>query len=64
MKNVIGELIELAAFLRGCSHMAHNPDAAEDFSKASVWLGRLAKNVCGQGYFGCNGGENCQSSHK
>lgn len=32
--------------------------------RASQWLDKLSRNVCGQGYVGCMGGEKCSSDHK
>jgi hypothetical protein len=62
--NKIQEIKELSEYLRGASSVAHNPGNAETLFAASMWLRKLSKHICGHGIIGCNGGENCTSSHK
>lgn len=56
--------------------MCHNPasinvretivrsNGSTELFTAASWLREAAQHVCGQGYFGCNGGEKCGSDHK
>lgn len=60
-KNAIDELNELAAYLKG---MADSQQGSKTLERASHWLRQAAYNVCGQGYFGCEGGRECDSDHK
>jgi hypothetical protein len=39
-------------------------NGSDELFVAAAWLRKAAQNVCKQGYFGCNGGEDCTSDHK
>jgi hypothetical protein len=60
----IQEIRELAIYLEGMAAAAHNEMHEATLSVASDWLKKLSRNVCSQGFIGCRGGENCESSHK
>jgi hypothetical protein len=32
--------------------------------ESSKWLKKLSHDMCGQGFIGCEGGEDCDSDHK
>lgn len=54
------EIKELATYIRGFADATQS----ERMFQASEWLYKLSKKVCGQGYIGCIGGKDCDSSHK
>jgi hypothetical protein len=60
MENDIQKVKRLADYLKGYADAVNNKDMAD----ASVWLIKTSRNICGQGFFGCEGGEDCDSDHK
>ena len=65
-RNKIAETRDLSIFLEGYSlaFLSENPDLAKNLRLTASWLKKISQNMCGKGYIGCNGGENCESSHK
>ena len=67
MKRKTDEVQEFADFLKGyvagLSHIASEGELRplRDIEK---WLRKLRNNMCGQGFIGCRGGDDCSSSHK
>lgn len=62
--NAIEELQQLITYIDGMVDNEHNERKAEKLERASLWLGRLSEDICGQGFIGCNGGRECGSDHK
>lgn len=60
MKTEKEKVEELASYLKGFADSIQNEQIAE----SSKWLKKLARNICGQGFVGCNGGNECGSDHK
>lgn len=58
--NAIEQLKELAAYVEGMADAQDNDKLRE----AAKWLKKSSRNVCGQGFLGCNSGERCTSDHK
>lgn len=54
------QLHDLSLYFEGMGDVLKN----EKMKDASKWLEKASKNICGQGYFGCSGGEKCTSDHK
>lgn len=58
---------ELSQYLEGVADMCMiqgNEEMSIKMSKAAKFLFRASNNICGQGFFGCHGGEKCDSDHK
>lgn len=62
----IEEYREHATFLRGASAglKTTNESLADVLEDVADKLEEASRHMCGQGYFGCNGGLNCDSDHK
>jgi hypothetical protein len=60
MTNPAKTLHDLSLYFEGMSDALKN----EKMKDASKWLEKASRNICGQGYFGCFGGEKCSSDHK
>lgn len=58
--NATQETHDLALYVEGFAKGAQD----EKLAKAAKWLDKLSRQVCGQGYIGCRGGERCTSDHK
>lgn len=56
----IRELQDLALYVKG---LAVGKDD-ERLHRAADWLEKAAQHICAQGYFGCEGGNECESDHK
>jgi DUF1680 family protein len=50
----------LSAYLQGMADAQQNKELA----RASEWLCKISRNMCGKGFIGCHGGEKCDSDHK
>lgn len=67
MKNEIQRTNELAAYLEGFARsMRPHNEHEEPILQAAKLLRKLGNglHMCGQGYIGCHGGEQCSSDHK
>jgi len=53
-----------ATFLSGMAAATNDDGVKEILTSCAFELERAANRMCGQGYFGCHGGDNCTSDHK
>mgnify|MGYP001559832846 CR=1 FL=1 len=63
----IDALAELEFHAKGAAHAMRatgNEGFADKLEKMAEWMRKLKHNICGQGYIGCTGGEDCTSDHK
>ena len=60
MADKIEEVRELAAFVEGYATSTDN----DKLYRAAEWLYKLSRDMCSQGYIGCNMGRGCSSDHK
>lgn len=58
--NQVAEVRALAIYLEGAATGSGN----NKLLLAAAWLYELSGEMCGQGYIGCEGGEQCESDHK
>lgn len=59
------EMRELSFYLQGLADSSSgNPTKEARLKNAAKYLATCSLHVCGQGFFGCHGGENCSSDHK
>ena len=68
-KNAIREVQDLAGKLDAIGRWQQDQLQAETATgqlllESAAWLRKAARNMCGQGYFGCRGGPDCDSDHK
>lgn len=45
-------------------HAGQETGTAKLLMESANWHRECLRHICGQGYFGCRGGENCDSDHK
>jgi hypothetical protein len=66
MKTAQQEYRDNALLLEGAAHglEVSNPKFASLLKDAADKLKWASKFMCGQGFFGCRGGEQCGSDHK
>lgn len=64
MNNAIEEVRLLSEYVRATANSSHNQDHSKTLMQASKWLEELSRNMCRQGYIGCEYGETCSSDHK
>jgi len=61
-----GQMRQLSKILVGAEMALQesNPPFAAILGQAALFLEEASRNCCGQGYFGCHGGDECGSDHK
>ena len=67
--NAIRKLEDLAARLNAvgrwqCDQAQEVTETGKLLLDSAAWLKKAARNVCGQGFFGCRLGPDCDSDHK
>lgn len=53
-----------AIFLKGMAAATEDHQTKEILRLSAEELADAAKRMCGQGFYGCNGGRKCGSDHK
>lgn len=64
MDNEIDKIEEAVAFFKGIKSVCEDRESIRIYANAIEALKQMARNICGQGYIGCNGGIECDSDHK
>lgn len=67
MKNEIEKLESLADFLDGMAAVFRDRNSNDKLEESAKAIRKLSRNICSQGYVGCDGmptRENCTSDHK